>query len=320
LQVSPTVTVVIPVYNDSERLRRAVRSIRDQTWTDWELIVVDDGSDDGTLIVAEELAAIDERVRVIQQEHVGHAIARNRGMAEARGEWIAVQDSDDYSSPDRLERQLAYLAQHPTVGALGTYGYRVAANGTRLAVYEIGPRSTGEFQRTRGRGQTFGLIHSSLILRRELVEQTGGYPEGYPMGADRAFINVRLGALTDVTVLPERLVSIEIRPDSISRRQIAHSETIDSVIDLNLDRTLAGLDELQYEEAVQALGSQPRWKRALRRRRIMRRTSYTRGAAHLAAGSLRGVPLLLLAGLLSPIWVMRRLRSQVVPLILRRRP
>lgn len=315
----PAVSVVVPVYNDGERLRRATRSIVDQTRSDWELIIVDDGSDDSTPEIAEELAASDARITLIRAEHGGHAVARNRGMAEARGEWIAVQDSDDYSEPERLERQLAYAAEHPNVGALGSYGYRVSANGRRLAVYDLGPQSIEEFREMRGRGEAFGLIHSSLFMRRELAERAGGYPTDYPMGADHSFINVRLGALTDIVVLRERLVNIEIRPGSISRSQIKHSETMSPAVRLNLQRTLAGLDELSYEQAVEALGKQPWRNRVLRYRRTLRSVMYTRGAARLASGSPRGVPPLLLALLLSPVWVTRRLASQVVPMILRRR-
>ena len=313
--MNPIVSVILPVYNDARRLPRSVGSIRDQSFADWELTIVDDGSTDDSYAVATSLASEDDRIQVLSQPHAGHATARNLGMAHARGDWLAVQDSDDYSDPRRLERQLAFLEDHPSVGVVGTYGYRVSSTGRRLGIYDIGPSSVEEFRSAQRRGEIIRLIHSSMLVRRDLAEQAGGYPLGYPMGADSAYINLRLAPLTDIVALPERRVSVEIRPDSISRVAADHGPEVGEVIRLNVQRVRSGLPELPYEEALQLLGDQPLLQRLLRHRRRRRRSWYTRGAASLASGSPRGAVPLLLAFAVSPGWVGARLWSQVAPML-----
>ena len=101
------VSVIIPTYNRAHVLPRAIESVLKQTYTELELIVVDDASTDDTAAVM--TAITDPRVRYVRKEHGGAAAARNRGIAEAKGEFIAFQDSDDVWHSDKLEKQLAYL-------------------------------------------------------------------------------------------------------------------------------------------------------------------------------------------------------------------
>ena len=103
-----TVSVVMPVYNDERYLEAAVRSVMAQTFGDWELIIVDDGSTDGTPTIAARLAAEDPRIRLVKNiENRGVAASRNRGLALCRGEYVALLDGDDLWRPDKLQRQLA---------------------------------------------------------------------------------------------------------------------------------------------------------------------------------------------------------------------
>ncbi len=106
------ISVIIPTYNRERTILRAVRSVLDQTYGDIELIVVDDGSQDGT---ADALKAVsDPRLRLIKTEsNMGACAARNLGVAMAQGEWVAFQDSDDFWYPEKLEKQLAALLNYP---------------------------------------------------------------------------------------------------------------------------------------------------------------------------------------------------------------
>jgi succinoglycan biosynthesis protein ExoO len=102
------VSVIIAAYNVAQQIERALESLRSQTCTDWEVIVVDDASTDGTPFAVHAIAEVDRRVRLICQDvNQGPAAARNRGIDNARGEWIAVLDADDAWRPERLERLLA---------------------------------------------------------------------------------------------------------------------------------------------------------------------------------------------------------------------
>src|SRR5579864_7265455 len=103
----------MPVYNAGDYLRPAVESVLAQTYQNWELILVDDGSTDGCV---SRLADIqDTRLRLVSQTNAGKPAAMNRGLGMARGEFYALQDADDVSRPERIERQLACLLAHPQV-------------------------------------------------------------------------------------------------------------------------------------------------------------------------------------------------------------
>jgi glycosyltransferase involved in cell wall biosynthesis len=115
---APAVTVVLPVYNAGRDVLRAVASILQQTFTDFELLVINDGSTDDSAALLNQCR--DPRLRVIHQDNIGLAATLNRGVQLARGRYIARQDQDDVSFAERLAKQVAYLDAHPPVDLLGT--------------------------------------------------------------------------------------------------------------------------------------------------------------------------------------------------------
>ena len=121
------VSIIVPVYNVEKFITRTIDSVRSQTYEDWELLLVMDGCTDGTLQVIEQYCdrAKDERIRVIHQpRNMGAACARNRGVAEARGRYIAYLDSDDLWRKDKLEKQLAFMEEK--AAAFSFTGYEFA--------------------------------------------------------------------------------------------------------------------------------------------------------------------------------------------------
>lgn len=112
---SPLVSIVIPTYNCEPYIRQTLQSIVDQTCTDWEVIIVDDGSHDATVRIA---SSIDPRIRVIEQANAGVCVARNRGYAEARGRFLCFMDHDDYWFAEKLDRQLGWMRRMPELGVV----------------------------------------------------------------------------------------------------------------------------------------------------------------------------------------------------------
>jgi glycosyltransferase involved in cell wall biosynthesis len=155
--VSPKVSVVTSVYNGEPYFDRAIPGILAQTFDDFEFIVVDDGSTDGTLEKLKELARGDSRVRVFSPGRLGAAAAYNFGVAQASGEYIARQDFDDRSYPDRLRLQAAFLDAHPDVGMVG---------GSYLLVDEAGSRP--------GRGSGAAAASSSASGSRSSWSRSPG--------------------------------------------------------------------------------------------------------------------------------------------------
>lgn len=131
----PCVTVSLPVFNGEDLLSGAVASVQAQTFGDFELIIIDDGSTDNTLSVARRLADKDSRIRVVTQPNSGSCVARNRGFKEARGEFVATIDSDDFWPSYRLEEQLEILRSNPGCIVIGgVQRFRVTEEGQEFGV------------------------------------------------------------------------------------------------------------------------------------------------------------------------------------------
>ena len=116
----PAVSVILSVYNGEKYLAEAIDSILAQTFSDFELIIVDDGSSDSTASIARAYAQRDSRIRFMQlARNMGLADARNHGIAAARGEFATMMDADDISLPQRLEKQVGFLRANPAIGGRG---------------------------------------------------------------------------------------------------------------------------------------------------------------------------------------------------------
>jgi glycosyltransferase involved in cell wall biosynthesis len=125
----PAVSIVLPTYNRGDVLGQAIESVRRQTFEDWELLVVDDGSTDGS---AERVADLDRRIVVVRQENAGVYAARNTGLGRARGRWVAFLDSDDQWAPHYLDLVTSFLAYHPDAAFVTTEFWEDWGGGTRI--------------------------------------------------------------------------------------------------------------------------------------------------------------------------------------------
>jgi glycosyltransferase involved in cell wall biosynthesis len=170
---APRVSVLLPVWNGEPFLVAAVESILRQTLSTFELIVIDDGSTDGSAAIAEEFARVDDRVRVIRRPHDGLSAALNSGIAAARGEYIARMDADDISVPQRLEKQVAFLDAHPACVAAGAWIEVVDEAGLPLGLTTHG-ETHGEISAALLRGIS-PLAHPTVVMRRDVLRGAGGY-------------------------------------------------------------------------------------------------------------------------------------------------
>lgn len=175
------ISVIIPAYNCARDLRVALASIVAQSCSDWECIIVDDGSREP---LAPSLDIADPRFVFLRHEqNLGRGAARCTGLARARGEFVAWQDADDWSYPERLAAQREFLKAHPEVIAVGT-GAAVADSGERLMGIRCGaafePRLLGEFEAPP-------VLHPTLMLRRQLMEGLP-YPRDVRVSEDLVFM------------------------------------------------------------------------------------------------------------------------------------
>lgn len=164
----PSVSVIISTYNRAGRLDQALKSVLAQTYRDFEIIVVDDGSTDHTRDTVGKYAG---QVRYIYQENAGHASAKNAGVAAARGEYIAFLDDDDVWLPRKLELQVTVLKDHPDVDVIYGAGYKVWGDFRTLFSCEAPPSDPHWIIHRLLRGNFFGIC--SVMIRAKALRATG---------------------------------------------------------------------------------------------------------------------------------------------------
>lgn len=208
--MAPRVSVLIAEYNAGPFLAAAIDSVLAQTFTEFDLVVVDDASTDGSRGIVEGYR--DSRVRlIVNDRNLGAGGARNRGLGAISSEYVVFLDGDDLCFPQRLARQVAYLDEHPDVAAVGA----------QARLIDIAGRTIGEVRRPVTElgirwWRIFGspLIHSSVMLRRAVVwDELGGYEEAFRFGEDFD-LWYRMAKRYAIHNLPETLVAYRFDPHS----------------------------------------------------------------------------------------------------------
>lgn len=211
----PTVSVIIPTHNRREYVRDAIASVVAQTCRDFELIVVDDGSDDDTGTVVADFSSVCPGVRYVRQANRGVSVARNTGVALSRGCYLAFLDSDDVWQPAKLERQLAFFGAHPQASICQTEEIWLR-RGVRVNPHTKHRKMGGDiFARSLERCL---VSPSAVMLRRAVFDRVGGFDPRLPACEDYD-LWLRIGATQPIHLLDAPLV---IRrgghPDQLSHR------------------------------------------------------------------------------------------------------
>ncbi len=211
---APTISVVMPVYNAARYLRLAVESIQAQTFKDFELVAVDDGSTDSSRAMLEVMAAADPRLKVFSRPNTGIVGALNDGLAAARGEFVARMDADDWSLPQRFDRQVAFLRLNPACVCVGSYFNYMDDRG---ALVKWNPRETEHeaLERQLLAGDGGSLIHPAIMLRRDAVERVGGYRVEAQWLEDLD-LYLRLARIGRLANLPEVLLHYRYHSQSVN--------------------------------------------------------------------------------------------------------
>jgi len=199
----PAVSVVMSVYNASTQVMEAVESVRRQSFKDWEFLIIDDGSTDGTLDVLRQAARLEPRIRLVRNPHrSGLASALNTGWRIARSDLIARMDADDICLGHRLAVQVEYMRCHPEIDVLGT-AVEVLDHAGRVVGLAHRPERHEELVAKLFKENPF--IHPTVIIRRRLLEELGGYDESLRRAQDfdlwlRAHRRFRFHNLRDVAL------------------------------------------------------------------------------------------------------------------------
>jgi glycosyltransferase involved in cell wall biosynthesis len=213
----PTVSVVMAAWNAESFVAEAVESILGQTFDDFEFIVVDDGSMDGTGAILDAYAARDPRIRLATNDrNLGLIRSLNRSLAMARGRYIVRQDADDVSLPVRIEWQFAFMETHPDVGICGTRVREIGAGAAGVRTYYT---EDGELRAALLFRCPFA--HPAVILRRQVLDRLSlSYDEAFPQAQDYA-LWAQVAPHTRLANLPDVLVLYRLHGASVTQRRHA---------------------------------------------------------------------------------------------------
>lgn len=210
----PRLSVVIPYYNGLKYLEGALKMLAAQTLEPDEIIVVDDGSDDENRLAAEIIVADFRNVSLLRQENAGPGPARNRGVSESSGQLIAFLDVDDDWAKTKLEKQVAWFADHPGVDLVLTETDTVSEAGEIQFRSSLADLSTKQLVDKVLRGSLHSFT-SSIMVRRALFDQIGGFEDKLRFREDHLFL-LRAFIEGDVAVVPEVLSRRQMHLDSMS--------------------------------------------------------------------------------------------------------
>lgn len=209
----PRISVLLTIYNAKKTVLETIRSVLAQTETDFEFLIVDDGSTDGSYDVADQAVKNDSRVRLIRQSNAGMAASLNRLINQSRGEYLARIDADDVAEPTRFATQVAFLDAHPDCVLVGSAVLNIDNEGDPYGVTTM-PTDHEAIEQSLLAGAG-GIMHPSTMLRRDAVIKTGGFALNYPVAEDQD-LWLRLARIGRLANLPEPLTRYRVHPQNMS--------------------------------------------------------------------------------------------------------
>jgi glycosyltransferase involved in cell wall biosynthesis len=210
---APCISVLLPVYNARRYIGAAVESILGQTDGDFEFVIIDDGSTDGSTELLESFAAREPRIRLISRPNTGYVRALNEGLESCRGEFVARMDADDVAAPQRFERQRTYLQQHPECSVVGCAVEWIDSDGAKFCEQQMPlAHEAIESRLLQGLG---ALSHPGAMIRRTALVEAGGYREEF-CGVEDHDLWLRLAERGRLANLPDVLLHGRVHAENFT--------------------------------------------------------------------------------------------------------
>lgn len=239
------VSVILPTYNGVKYIKRAIESVLAQSFFDWELIIVDDGSSDNTEDIAKEYAGKDQRITYIKNDiNLGIQKSLNKGLKEAKGKYIArIDDDDEWIDKDKLKKQVEFLNNNPDYALVGTSAIVVNEDGKELFRYLL-PETDQDIRNKLLMKNCF--VHSSVLFRKEAVLKFNGYSEEEDVKHLEDYdLWLKLGTVGKLANLPIYAVKFMLRDESIS--------SVNKLDQLKKDLILTKEFKTKYPNYIQSL-------------------------------------------------------------------
>lgn len=255
---TPTVTVLMPVYNAARFVAQTVDTILEQTFRDFEFLVINDGSTDNSLEILQDYARQDERIRLFSRPNTGYVVALNEGLGLARGQFVARIDADDLADPRRLELQVARMRAEPQLVALGSNALAIDEDGFMIGEYSV-PLTHEEIEAAHLVGSS-SIHHPAVMLRPEAVKRVGGYRKEL-MPCEDFDLWLRLAEVGRLANLPEKLLTKRLFVGSAVATNLAKQEKLvkQIVAETWQRRGLAGSPSLRPNRLLTAADLYRQW-------------------------------------------------------------
>lgn len=320
----------MPAYNAERYISEAIESVLSQTHKDFEFLIVDDGSTDGTLPIIKSYAQEDGRIKITSHPNMGIVASLNEALDLASNEWIVRMDADDVMMPHRVERQIAFIKENPEVTVASTLLHYVDENGRFIGKSPrsplIGRAGVERFiQANKSKGKTdlealpavgfphFMVTHATVIMRRSVIREVGGYRAEFCPAEDFDLWNrvIERGRGCTVLIQPEYLYKYRRYGSSTSSTQRMRLTWLKvSWVEACTWRRRKGQPELSWEEFLTLRQQAPWWRRLDQGRTDLAKILYNAARSHLSRRKYHlVVPALLGAALLQPSYVLPRVLS-----------
>lgn len=306
-----SISVLMPAFNAEKFIAEAIESILSQTFGDFEFLIFDDGSTDRTLSIAKDHSKADSRVRVYSHPNQGVANTLNLALREARHEWVAIMHADDVSEPCRLQRQLAFMKENPTVAVFSSLVLNINSQGKVIA------RSVSDWTTREGVKQAlqynkfYGLHHSAILMRKSVAMGVGGYRQEFVPVEDCDLWNRIADSGHEILTQPEYLVRYRIHGGAASVARAREQRLKFRWAKECATRRRSAKRELAWNEFLEFVRSQPWPQRLNAKRKDLAKILYKQAVGCFAGGDRwRLVAPLGGAFLLQPLFVLKELSNK----------
>jgi glycosyltransferase involved in cell wall biosynthesis len=300
------ISVITPAYNASKYIGQAIESVQTQGIDEFEMLIIDDGSTDETREIVLRYADKDPRIVLLQNEHKGVSEARNRGLVEAKFDWIALLDADDVFLHGKLSKQLESAKKNPEVIAWGTYAFNVGESGKIYDVTKTTPTDLKGYQKMLSAGDVFMPKNSSVLFRKSVLDKMSSFESKYDSSEDIEFWS-RMAAIGPIVVVPEPLILYRLHPKSLSVLKTDFQFMCVKFLRARNLEWLSGKD-LSLEEFLSGYRNRP-WYERIVDYATMKSNGYWRNAGLMAANGNKALGMYWLARsiLANPFLILWRL-------------
>lgn len=301
------VSVLIPGFNAESTIAETLESVLCQTYSNFELILINDGSTDRTPEIMASYSQKDSRVQLISHKKMGMGASLNAAIPLARGEWIVRMDADDVMMPNRIERQLAFVPEHPDIAVASSLVYYINDNGRIIGKSYSNLRTREHFQEYLDRSETIGFNHPAVILKKSVFLKVGGFrPQFWP--ADDLDLWNRIAEQGHlILVQQEYLLKYRIHASSVSISHARKATLMTAWMKQCMIHRRGGLPEPSLGEFLDTERAHPMWVRLNRRRKEFAKILYKAAVySYSKRQHLKAVTIMLACLLLQPSYCVKQ--------------